>query len=150
MLLNEFVAVMQPAPANQQQQQQQQQDAQQPQAQPAQRLVLLPEANVKDSMGGTTSFVDLRTRTGFSALHYATFWGFQGKQYSTSTPLVGGVGVRLGGHAQISRLGAHQKCMIGTVMHSFTPSYLPLLLSQQHIGAVGADSALIVWSLPSQ
>jgi hypothetical protein len=25
------------------------------------------------------SFVDLRTRTGFSALHYATFWGFLGE-----------------------------------------------------------------------
>jgi hypothetical protein len=82
-LLNEFVAVTQPAPANRQQQQQQQQDAQQPQAQPEQRLVLLPEASVKDSVGVTTSFVNLRTRTGFSALHYATFWGFLGKQYPT-------------------------------------------------------------------
>jgi hypothetical protein len=40
--------------------------------------VLLPEASVEDSIRGTTSFVDLRTRTGFSALHYAAFWGFLG------------------------------------------------------------------------
>lgn len=31
------------------------------------------------------SFVDLRTRTGFSALHYATFWGFIGERQHTLT-----------------------------------------------------------------
>lgn len=34
----------------------------------------------------TCSFVDLRTRTGFSALHYATFWGFIGETYQTLNP----------------------------------------------------------------
>jgi hypothetical protein len=73
LLLTEFVAIMQPAAG----QQQQQTDGQQAQQQ-RRRLVLLPEASVEDSIRGTTSFVDLRTRTGFSALHYAAFWGFLG------------------------------------------------------------------------
>ncbi|WIA17784.1 hypothetical protein OEZ85_009297 [Tetradesmus obliquus] len=38
-------------------------------------LVPLQAARVRDGVEGYTKFVDLRTTTGFSALHYTAFWG---------------------------------------------------------------------------
>jgi ankyrin repeat protein len=43
-----------------------------------QRIVLLQDATLPDGHRGAASFVDLRTRTGLSALHYAAFWGSTG------------------------------------------------------------------------
>ncbi|KAF8055395.1 XBAT31 [Scenedesmus sp. PABB004] len=39
------------------------------------REVLLHSALLRDGVGGTSKFVDLRSSSGFSPLHYAAFWG---------------------------------------------------------------------------